>query len=156
MTTELAARLAEPVFGELSDVSGIGGTLSGNALSIAALRATMEARLLPEDFDRMIPLAERWTDGVANAIAEAGLDWHVQQLGCRAEYWFCPPPRNGGQASAALDGDLEAYLHLYALNRGVLLAPFHNMALMSPDTTEEDVDAHTAVFAESVAKLVQL
>ena len=156
MTTELAARLAEPVFGELSDVSGIGGTLSGNALSIAALRATMEARLLPEDFDRMIPLAQRWTDGVANAIAEAGLDWHVQQLGCRAEYWFCPPPRNGGQASAALDGDLEAYLHLYALNRGVLLAPFHNMALMSPDTTEADVDTHTAVFTESVAKLVQL
>ena len=156
MSTALAERLADPVFGELSDVSGIGGTLSGNALAVAALRATLETQLLPEDFDRMIPLAARWTEGAAQAIAEAGLDWHVQQLGCRAEYWFCPPPRNGGQAAAALDGDLEAYLHLYALNRGVLLTPFHNMALMSPATTEADVDAHTKVFSEAVAQLVQL
>ncbi len=155
MTTELAVRLAEPVFGELSDVSGIGGTLSGNALAIAALRATLATRLLPADFDRMIPLATRWVQGAAQAISAAGLDWHVQQLGCRAEYWFCPPPHNGGQAAAALDGNLEAFLHLYALNRGVLLTPFHNMALMSPDTTEADVDAHTEVFTAAVAQLVE-
>ena len=73
----------------------------------------------------------------------------MQQLGARAEYWFCPPPRNGGEAAAALDADLEAYFHLFALNRGVLLTPFHNMALMSPVTTEADVDRHTEVFAES-------
>ena len=85
---------------------------------------------------------------------DADLPWHVQQLGARAEYWFCPPPRNGGQAAAALDGDLEAYFHLFALNRGVLLTPFHNMALMSPVTTADDVDRHTEVFAECVATLV--
>ncbi len=154
MTAELAERLYEPVFGEHSDVSGVGGTLSGNALALAAMRATLANTLTAADFDRMIPLATRWTDGVAAAISEADLAWHVQQLGARAEYWFCPPPRNGGQAAAALDGDLEAYFHLYALNRGVLLTPFHNMALMSPATTEADVDRHTEVFTACVEDLV--
>ena len=150
MTDELADRLFEPVFGEYSDVSGVGGTLSGNALALAALRATLSSTLQPADFERMIPLALRWTDGVAGVIDTAGLPWHVQQLGARAEYWFCPPPRNGGDASAAVDPDLEGYFHLFALNRGVLLTPFHNMALMSPVTTEADVDRHTEVFAACV------
>lgn len=153
MTAELAERLYEPVFGEHSDVSGVGGTLSGNALALAALRATLSNTLRAEDFERMIPLAARWAEGVAGVIHEAGLAWHVQQLGARAEYWFCPPPRNGGQAAAALDGELEAYFHLFALNRGVLLTPFHNMALMSPVTTEADVDRHTEVFADCVASI---
>jgi glutamate-1-semialdehyde 2,1-aminomutase len=154
MTAELAERLYEPVFGEHSDVSGVGGTLSGNALALAALRATLSSTLQAEDFERMVPLAARWADGVAEVIRGAGLAWHVQQLGARAEYWFCPPPRNGGQAAAALDGELEAYFHLFALNRGVLLTPFHNMALMSPVTTEADVDRHTEVFADCVASIV--
>ena len=154
MTAELADRLYDPVFGEHSDVSGVGGTLSGNALALAAMRATLSSTLLESDYARMIRLATRWTDGVAEVMERAGLPWHVQQLGARAEYWFCPPPRNGGQAAAALDGDLEAYFHLFALNRGVLLTPFHNMALMSPVTSEADVDRHTAVFAECVESLV--
>jgi glutamate-1-semialdehyde 2,1-aminomutase len=153
MTAELAERLYEPVFGEHSDVSGVGGTLSGNALALAALRATLSTTLQADDFERMVPLAARWADGVAGVIRAAGLAWHVQQLGARAEYWFCPPPRNGGQAAAALDGELEAYFHLFALNRGVLLTPFHNMALMSPVTTEADVDRHTEVFADCVASI---
>jgi glutamate-1-semialdehyde 2,1-aminomutase len=74
-------------------------------------------------------------------------------LGCRAEYWFCPPPRNGGQADAAVDIELDAFMHLYALNRRILLTPFHNMALMAPTTTEADVDRHTEVFAAAVAEL---
>jgi glutamate-1-semialdehyde 2,1-aminomutase len=154
MTSELSERLYEPVFGEHSDVSGVGGTLSGNALALAAMRATLSNTLRAEDFERMVPLAARWAEGVARVISDAGLAWHVQQLGARAEYWFCPPPRNGGEAAAALDGELEAYFHLFALNRGVLLTPFHNMALMSPVTTEADVDRHTEVFAATVESLV--
>ncbi len=80
--------------------------------------------------------------------------WHVTRLGCRAEYGFSPePPRNGGEAAASDDFEVQQYLHLYALNRGILLTPFHNMALMSPATSEADVDAHTAMFAECVAEL---
>jgi glutamate-1-semialdehyde 2,1-aminomutase len=137
-----------------TDVGGIGGTLSGNALSLAAMRATLEHVLTDEAFERMIALGERWTDGVKGSIDRHGLPWEVQRIGCRAEYWFTPtPPRNGGEAAASEDHELMRFTHLYALNRGVLLTPFHNMALMSPATSEADVDAHTDVFAEMAAEL---
>jgi glutamate-1-semialdehyde 2,1-aminomutase len=137
-----------------TDVGGIGGTLSGNALSLAAMRATLEHVLTDEAFERMIALGERWAAGVAEAIERHGLPWTVQRLGCRAEYWFTrTPPRDGGQAAAADDHELARFTHLYALNRGILLTPFHNMALMSPATTRDDVDAHSRVFDEMCAEL---
>ena len=140
---------------EITDVGGIGGTLSGNALSLAAMRATLQHVLTDEAFSRMIALAETWTDGVKGVIDRLGLQWEVQRLGARAEYWFCPePPRNGGQAAAADDHELARFLHLYALNRGVLLTPFHNMALMCPATVEDDVDLHTRVFERAAEELV--
>ena len=151
---ELAARLAGRIeLGEI-DVGGVGGTLAGNALSLAAMRATLGEVLTAAAFERMIPLAERWTDGVETGIEESNLQWHVTRLGCRAEYLFGPDrPRNGGEAHDAGDADLERYMHLYALNRGILLTPFHNMALMSPATTETDVDRHTEVFRQAVLEL---
>jgi glutamate-1-semialdehyde 2,1-aminomutase len=153
MTDAIATRVEAALGSPESDVSGVGGTLSGNALALAAIRATLSNTLLEADYERMIPLAARWTDGVAAAIAAHCLPWHVQQLGGRAEYWFCPPPRNGGEADAAVDLELDAFMHLYALNRRILLTPFHNMALMAPTTTEADVDRHTEVFAAAVAEL---
>jgi glutamate-1-semialdehyde 2,1-aminomutase len=98
----------------------------------------------------MIPLATEWADGVKGTIDEFGLPWHVQQLGGRAEYWFCPPPRNGADAAAACDPELDAFMHLWAINRGILLTPFHNMALMSPHHSSDDVALHTSVFREAV------
>jgi glutamate-1-semialdehyde 2,1-aminomutase len=155
MTEEVAARALDPLTGTPdSDVSGVGGTLSGNALALAAIRATLDDVLTPQAYERMIPLAQRWADGVQSVIDDHELDWHVNRLGCRAEYWFCRPPRNGGEAAAAVDHNLEALLHLWAFNRGVLLTPFHNMALMSPVTTEDHVDRHTEVFAAAVAALL--
>jgi glutamate-1-semialdehyde 2,1-aminomutase len=152
----MSAEVAERIWIDLetSDVGGIGGTLAGNALSLAATRATLSAVLTDEAFARMIPLAQRWTDGVDKAIRAAGLPWHVTRLGARAEYLFGPDrPRNGREAAAMDDFALQQLTHLYALNRGVLLTPFHNMALMSPATAEEDVDRHTAVFSEMAAEL---
>ena len=154
MTQDLADRLAAFVADPETDVSGIGGTLTANALAMAAVRATLSHTLREEDYAHTIPLAARWAEGVAGVIAEHGLPWHVQQLGCRAEYWFCPPPRNGAEAAAAVDHELDSFMHLYALNRGILLTPFHNMALMAPTTTEADVDRHTEVFADAVGELV--
>jgi glutamate-1-semialdehyde 2,1-aminomutase len=156
MTSEVAER-CQAFIDTLptTDVGGIGGTLSGNALSLAAMRATLEHVLTDEAFERMIALGERWAQGVHDAIVRHGLPWEVQRLGCRAEYWFTPvPPRTGGEAAAKDDHELARFTHLYALNRGILLTPFHNMALMSPATTEEDVDAHTAVFDEMAAELM--
>ncbi len=137
-----------------TDVGGVGGTLSGNALSLAVMRATLERVLTDEAFERMISLGARWADGVKRAIDRHGLPWTIQRIGARAEYWFTPTtPRTGGEAAAADDHELARFTHLYALNRGVLLTPFHNMALMSPATTEEDVDAHTTVFEEMCGEL---
>jgi glutamate-1-semialdehyde 2,1-aminomutase len=151
---EVAERIAAKQELENCDVGGIGGTLAGNALSLAAMRATLTSVLTKEAFDRMIPLAERWTVGAAKAIADAGLPWHVTRLGCRAEYLFGPKaPVNGTEAHHAMDFELERLMHLYAMNRGILLTPFHNMALMSPQTEAEDVDRHTKVFREAVKEL---
>ena len=136
---------------ETADTGGVGGTLAGNALATAAMRATLESVLTEASYRRTIPLAERFARGVEAVIAEECLPWIVKRLGCRAEYWFRPsPPRNGSEAAAAVDPELERYMHLAALNRGILLTPFHNMALLAPAVTEEDVDRHTEVFRESV------
>lgn len=154
MRAEVAERLHPALHGPDVDTSGIGGTLTGNALALAAVRATLSNTFSESDFARMIPLAERWTEGVQQVIDEFDLGWCVNQLGCRAEYWFCPPPRNGRDAAAAVDPQLDSFLHLFVLNRGILMTPFHNMALMSPVHTAADVDHHTAVFREAAAALV--
>jgi glutamate-1-semialdehyde 2,1-aminomutase len=137
------------------DTGGIGGTLAGNALSLAAMRATLQKVLTREAFDRMIPMAELWTESVARAIADFALPWSVTRLGCRAEYLFTPhTPQNGTEAHDAMDFELERFMHLYAMNRGILLTPFHNMALMSPVTSKEDIDQHTKVFRDAAKELV--
>jgi glutamate-1-semialdehyde 2,1-aminomutase len=153
-TAEVAQCVLERHNLEDCDTGGIGGTLAGNALSLAAMRATLQKVLTKEAFDRMIPMAERWTEGVSKAIAEFDLPWTVTRLGCRAEYLFAPQtPRNGTEAHDAMDFELERFMHLYAMNRGILLTPFHNMALVSPVTSKEDIDQHTKVFREAAKEL---
>jgi len=154
VSEEVAQCISARIHLEDCDVGGIGGTLAGNALSLAAMRATLEYILTPAAFEHMISLAKRFADAVAENIRAAGLPWNVIRLGARAEYTFASKaPRNGGESAAAADFELERLLHLYALNRGVLLTPFHNMALMCPATTEADIDAHTKVFASAAAEL---
>ena len=154
VTEEVAQRISARIAPEDCDVGGIGGTLAGNTLSLAAMRATLENVLTAKAYETMIPLAQRFNDGVAGAIKKQALPWNVIQLGARAEYHFTPnPPRNGGESAAAADFELERFLHLYALNRGVLLTPFHNMALMCPATTAADVDLHTRIFADAAREL---
>jgi len=142
---------------ERADVGGIGGTVAANVLSLAAMRATLADVLTNDAFERMIALGERFERGVADAIDRHGLPWHVTRLGCRVEYLFSSDrPHNGSEAAAAGDPELDRLIHLYALNRGILLTPFHNMALLSPATTEQDVDTHTAVFDEAARELSSL
>jgi glutamate-1-semialdehyde 2,1-aminomutase len=139
---------------EVSDVGGIGGTLAGNALSLAAARATLAEVLTDEAFAHMTEMAERFEAGVNEVISSQGVPWNSVRLGCRVEYHFqASPPRNGSEAAAADDRALGRYMHLHALNRGILLTPFHNMALMCPATSEADVDRHTEAFGEAVSAL---
>jgi glutamate-1-semialdehyde 2,1-aminomutase len=154
-TAEVAERVAAHHSLEDCDTGGIGGTLAGNALSLAAMRATLAHVLTAEAFAHMIPMAERWTAGVESVISATAIPWHVSRLGCRAEYLFGPHhPRNGTEAHDAMDFELERFMHLYAMNRGILLTPFHNMALMSPATTAADVARHTDVFRGAVQDLI--
>ena len=154
MSDEVAARVLGRTIWEDADVGGIGGTLAGNALSLATVRTTLAEVLTVEAFERMIALAERFERAVAEEIHAHRLPWQVTRLGCRAEYMFAPErPRSGAQAAAALDPELDALMHLYMLNRGVLMTPFHMMALMSPATTEADVDRHGEAFAEAAGEL---
>ncbi len=140
---------------DYEDTGGIGGTLAGNALASAAMRATLQSTLDDACFARTIPLAALLADGVQQTIDRCALPWNITQLGCRAEYQFLPSPaHNGSDAFASHDSELEQYLHLHALNRGVMITPFHNMALISPQTTADDVDRHTELFATAVDALV--
>lgn len=140
---------------DLVDVGGVGGTLAGNVLSTAAMRATLGEVFTDENFEHMIGLAARFTEGVEAVLAEYDVPWSIAQLGARAEYRFCrPAPRNGTESAAAHDDDIEEYLHLYLSNRGVLITPFHNMALMCPSTSSADVDLHSTLFKEAVAQIV--
>ena len=139
----------------IGDVGGVGGTLAGNALSMAAMRATLDEVLTETAFARMIQMASKFAAEAEKVIVEVDLPWSITQLGARAEYRFVrPAPRDGGEAAAA-DEELDEYMHLYSLNRGILMTPFHNMALMCPDTSESDIDRHSDVFAEAVTELVQ-
>jgi len=155
----LSAALAEQIMADdtadLIDTGGVGGTLAGNALSVAAMRATLEQVLTDDAFEVMIGLADRYATSIAQVIESRGLPWHIVRLGARAEYRFCPrPPRTGSESHAAADPALDDYLHLYLANRGILLTPFHNMALMCPATTDADVDAHTTLFAAAADDLI--
>ena len=141
---------------DLIDVGGVGGTLAGNALSVTAMRATLEHVLTRAAFAHMVDIATEFTFGVQATIDRAGVPWSVSQLGARSEYRFVSPaPRNGTASAAAGDDELDEFLHLYMLNRGVMITPFHNMALMCPVTSRDDVKLHTRLFGEAVAELVR-
>src|SRR5574338_651145 len=155
-TEEVSQAFSERLDVDDADVGGIGGTLAGNVLSIAAMKATLQNVLTDEFYSKAIALQECFTHGVESVIKEYDLPWIVKKLGNRSEYWFRPtPPKNGSEAFAAIDHELDRYMHLFALNRGILMTPFHNMALISPDTTRQDVDRHTKVFRETVQSLFE-
>jgi glutamate-1-semialdehyde 2,1-aminomutase len=154
MTASFAALVRSSLDLEDIDVGGVGGTLAGNAVSLAGIRATLSEVLTAKAFDGMIDRATEWTIGVQAALDEFAVPWQVTQLGARAEYSFRErPPHDGAEAAAADDFELQQYLHLHALNRGILITPFHNMALMSPATSPADVEHHTVVFREAIVSL---
>lgn len=147
---------------------GFGGTLSGNPAAVTAIRATLEHLLTEESFDRMVPLAKKMEEGIAAVIKRHNLPWYVARIGCRVEFRFLPePPKRGIDTffdveynevdllTEGLSGPLELYIHLYCANRGILLSPVHNMALVSPQTTEEEVDHYVQIIGECVQDLLK-
>ena len=154
MSGEIYEKTIDNMLAETTGVNGLGGTLTGNALALAAMRATLETVATTKAYHRMLPLAEKFNEGVQHTIRDYELPWHSVRLGARVEYRFGRiPPRCGGDAIAAKDPLLNKYMHLYDLNRGILLTPFHNMALMSPYSTRIDVGLHTNIFRDSVEEI---
>lgn len=155
MSTEIAQAIKSQVELEVIDTGGVGGTLAANALSLAAMKATLTKVLTEENFEKMIKLGTRWADGVEKVIEKYKLPWSVNRLGARAEYMFSAnSPKTGREAANAGDFELEQYIHLRMLNDGFLITPFHNMALISPETTAADVDAHTLAFDKMCGELI--
>ena len=151
--------LAEKISGELQrdeiDTGGIGGTVSGSVLSAVAIRTTLREVLTDAAFPQMIAGANRWADGVEEVFARRSVGWSVTRLGARAEYHFTPEaPRSGGEAAAAVHHEMERYLHLHALNRGIIMTPFHNMALFSPATPSSAADQHSEALDAAIATLI--
>lgn len=139
-SAELAARAQQAKLDAPPGHSGIGTTLTANALSMSAMRATLDEVMTDAAYAHMFALAERLAQGLSATIARHALPWCVTRVGARSEFQFCAtPPRNGSEARAAMDDELEHLIHLYLLNRGVLITPFHNMMLVCPATTEADV-----------------
>jgi glutamate-1-semialdehyde aminotransferase len=152
--------LAEQISGELQrdeiDTGGIGGTVSGSVLSAVAIHTTLREVLTDAAFPQMIAGANRWADGVEEVFSRRGVGWSVTRLGARAEYHFTPEaPRSGGEAAAAVHHEMERYLHLHALNRGIIMTPFHNMALFSPATPRSAADQHSEALDAAVAALIE-
>lgn len=155
LSREVAESFVGLLQGPYVDTAGVGGTLAANAFSLRAARLTLERVLTEENFAWMEILGERFQQGVEKVIRCHGLPWHATRLGGRVEYLFRPEvAQNGTQALEGQDPLLDPFIHLYLLNRGVLLTPFHNMALMSPSTTEAMVDQHTELFSDAVATLL--
>ena len=157
MSAELAERAVQAKQDAPPGHSGIGTTLTGNMLSMAAMRAALTEVMTPTAYAHMLPLAERLAQGIRDLIVEHQLPWCVTQVGARIEFQFTrKPPANGTEAEAILDGELEHLIHLGLLNRGVMITPFHNMMLVCPQTTPDDVlrllDALDGVMGEIVAR----
>lgn len=135
--------------------SGMGTTLSANPMQLVCLEATLSEVMTGRNYAHMEKLAGRLALGLASAITRHTLPWHVVRVGARVEFICAPGPlRNGTQANAAHHPTLEAALHLALLNRGCLIAPFHNMMLISPATRKRQVDRLIAAFDETLTDLV--
>jgi glutamate-1-semialdehyde 2,1-aminomutase len=156
LSEDLATTLLSRDDLDLVDMGGVGGTLAGNPVSMAAARATLEQVLTDAAFGDMISTATAFAEGLRTLLETYARPWSVSQLGARVEYRFADPaPVNGTESAATADPELEDFLHTYLANRGVLLTPFHNMALMSPATTLADVRHHHDVFAAALGELTK-
>ncbi|HSX88400.1 MAG TPA: aspartate aminotransferase family protein [Pseudomonas sp.] len=137
--------------------SGMGTTLSANALAMHCMRANLEQVMTAAAYAHMLPLAGRLADGFRRLIGKHDLKWSVTELGARCEFQFCPvSPKTGFDAEAAFHDELQMALHLYLINRGILITPFHNMTLCCPDTTADDVDKLIGMLDAALTELLAI
>ncbi len=155
-----AMRLAQQHASETSSGhghSGMGTTLSANALAMHCMRVNLEEVMTQAAYDHMLSLSARLAEGLRGLISKHGLNWSVTELGARCEFQFCAtPPKTGAEAEAAFHDNLQMALHLYLINRGILITPFHNMTLCTPHTTAADVDKLIATLDDGLSELLAI
>ena len=121
------------------------------------MRANLEQVMTQAAYDHMLPLAARLAEGLRRVIGKHGLNWSVTELGARCEFQFCATsPRTGAEAEAAFHDELQMALHLYLINRGILITPFHNMTLCCPSTTAQDVDKLITMLDQALTELLAI
>ena len=154
-TEEIAKRMAALNASRPAGHSGIGTTLSANAMAITAMHAMLGQVITRDAYAHMLSMADRLVAQLNGVISTHALDWHVSHVGARVEL-VCSaiPPRNGSEARAGMDHTLESTVHLYLANRGILLAPFHNMMLVSPVTQAAQVDRLAAELNSALTELL--
>jgi glutamate-1-semialdehyde 2,1-aminomutase len=156
MTQDVSDRLTAARGAQEGGHSGMGTTLSANPMALAALSAQLRDVITRENYRHMERGAARLEAGLARLIARRALPWHVTRVGARVEYITAPAPlRNGAEALAAHAGDLEALVCLALINRGVLIAPFHGMMLVSPVTSDGAIDRLIDAFDEVTEMLTE-
>lgn len=154
MTEDVAARFAAYNAQRPAGHSGMGTTLSANPMQFACLAATLSEVMTEKAYARMEKGAARLSKGLRRAIEKHGAPWHVVRVGARVEFICAPGPlKNGAEAAHAHAPALEAAIHLALVNRGCLIAPFHNMMLVSPATTKAQIDHLIASFTEILSEL---
>jgi glutamate-1-semialdehyde 2,1-aminomutase len=154
-TAEIAERMAAVNASRPPGHSGIGTTLSANALAITAMHAMLGQVITRDAYAHMLSITDRLVAQLNAVIAAHRLDWHVSHVGARVELvCSATPPRNGSEARAVMDHELESSIHLYLANRGILLAPFHNMMLVSPVTQAAQVDRLVAELNNALTELL--
>jgi glutamate-1-semialdehyde 2,1-aminomutase len=156
-TAELAQRMEQLLATKAAGHSGMGTTLAANALATAALVTNLDSVMTEAAYDHMLQLSATLAEGLQQRIARHALPWHVTSVGARSELIFSagtPPPRTARESLAASAPALERLLHLYLLNRGVLVTPFHNMMLVSPATSRAQVDLLLAGFEQFIDALL--
>ncbi len=155
-SSDMAARMKAAKDNAPLGHSGIGTTLSGNMMTLAAIHATLTNVATEEAYQHMLALAKLLAQQLTDAINTHNLPWNISRMGARLELQFCAkPPTNAAEARTAQNDTIESAIHLYLLNRGVLLTPFHNMMLICPATTEQDIKKLVVIFNECLNELAQ-
>jgi glutamate-1-semialdehyde 2,1-aminomutase len=153
---EMAARMKTAKDSAPAGHSGIGTTLSGNMMTLAAIHATLTQTATESAYEHMLKLAKQLEQAMTKVIKCHHLPWNISRMGTRLELQFCEiAPRNASEAREAQDETIESAIHLYLLNRGILLTPFHNMMLVCPETKEEEMNSLLEVFADCLNVLVK-
>jgi len=157
-TKDIGDRINE-TFGRkgVSDPMGISGTLSGNAFAIAAMRETLQKVATSEAFEKMFAGQKRLSDGLDEVLSRHNIPWSLTRSGARCELQFMPTlPKNGTDAKNHFDWELMYYTHIYLSNRGLVITPFHNMMLISPITSDEDIDCLIQGWDDCLAELAEV